>query len=440
MLVSLNSNSVIKLPAMTIDHREIHSILSEVFPGRKPLLIQRVLNGYNYTWNIPIAAGESWRELGKATPNEQSIIMDELKRYRMAIAEKIKLSDDILNALFTTPDLDRYLFFCVSGGKYKIAITGWGLQYKNASIDREKALVILKEGNVMSKCKVTIGFTHCGKLLPDVNFGLRLPSGTIKNFRTTSEGKLNLGELPIGSEFDVEVFDISQHYKLIVQPSKTTYFFDIAGLDDSENAGRRKNDAPKSNLTDPGKQGVRGGKKVKKAPKPFTPDPKKIIYDAERRSMIYSNYIFAIIDSIKSNANNPIDEFVGQVSRLYPMTQLINRDEFCDMVIFTVAESERERILRELPKRIPSVNFYADCHHGFYRNGCANGKYGCSELAFECCRGENRASTYYGFKKCEDCCYRFIFRFRASCISSSESGVRTIFGEWHRQCIAYRHI
>lgn len=388
MLVTLNANMLIKSPGLTMEVKEIYKALTEVFKGEEPLLVQRMINGNNYCWNIAVRPGESWRRLGEASASEAEAVAAVMDAYRRKVSAHFGLAEEQLEAIFTTPDDNNFIFFSVVNGKLRVAIAAWGFAYKSGFIAGDLKNISLKDGGIHKRKQVNIGFSDHGRLNAGVTFTLGLPSGLSKTFTTASDGLSRLGEFVVGMELSIALMTEGRRFDCVVSDEVSDYIFDISRADDGndmtndpEKARSEKN--PKTDLPDkepekprtpekprrsekpekpenPKRTKKKAGKPVKNAPKPFVPDPGDIVYDPGRKCKIYGNSIFAIIDKASSKSKNPMADFCRQFTRAYPVSQIASLDEFCNMVMIVVDAAERNKILSELSSKIKDVAFYAD--------------------------------------------------------------------------------
>lgn len=378
MLITLKAAILMPHPGLTMEPQEIYRAIAETLPGEPPMLVRWVLNGNTYCWNIPVAVGETWLQLGQASAIEAHAVADAIKEYRQRVGKALRLPDDLLDAIFSTPDDRAFIFFSHSTGMLRVAIAAWGLRYKDGvnAIDGGVPVWLI-DGNTRLRRTVKVGFTggDAGVAMPGVRFLLELPSGLVKEFVTPQSGLYDLGEFIAGTHICISVPGSSRHFGFDVLLEQEDYLFALPSEQRKEETppgnggGNDKKDTPvgdsrpnppvDGDRPEPPRR-KRPGRPVKNAPTPFTPDPGKEIYDPGRRHYIYSNCIFAIIDPAASKSEAPLADFCRQFSKLYPGASITTRDEFCNMVTMEVDPVCREAILRELPGRITGVAFYAD--------------------------------------------------------------------------------
>ena len=388
MLITLKAAILMPHPGLTMEPQEIYRAIAETFPSEPPMLVRWVLNGNTYCWNIPVAVGETWLPLGQASALEAQAVSDVIKEYRQRVGKALRLPDDLLDAIFSTPDDRAFIFFGHSTGMLRVAIAAWGLRYKDGvnAIDGGVPVWLIDDNRKVCR-KIRVGFTNDGasEAMPGVRFLLELPSGYVKEFVTPQSGLYDLGEFRVGAHIGMSVPDSGRHFDFDVLPEQEDYLFALSEQRKKEtppgNGSNDKKDAPTDDNRPKAPVGGDGpeprrkapGNPVRNAPTPFIPDPGKEIYDPGRRHYIYSNCIFAIIDPAASKARVPLADFCRQFSKFYPSETIKTRDEFCNMVTMEVAPERREAILRELPGKITDVAFYADAVSVFCEKATGNG-------------------------------------------------------------------
>lgn len=388
MLITLKAAILMPHPGLTMEPQEIYRAIAETFPSEPPMLVRWVLNGNTYCWNIPVAVGETWLQLGQASSLEAQAVADTIKEYRQRVGKALRLPDDLLDAIFSTPDDSAFIFFSHSIGRLRVAIAAWGLRYKDGvnAIDGGVPVWLIDDNRKVCR-KIRVGFTSDGtsEAMPGVRFLLELPSGYVKEFVTPQSGLYDLGEFRVGAHIGMSVPDSGRHFDFDVLPEQEDYLFALSEQRKKEtppgNGSNDKKDAPTDDNRPKAPVGGDGpeprrkapGNPVRNAPTPFIPDPGKEIYDPGRRHYIYSNCIFAIIDPAASKARVPLADFCRQFSKFYPSETIKTRDEFCNMVTMEVAPERREAILRELPGKITDVAFYADAVSVFCEKATGNG-------------------------------------------------------------------
>ena len=388
MLITLKAAILLPHPGLTMEPQEIYRAIAETFPSEPPMLVRWVLNGNTYCWNIPVAVGETWLPLGQASALEAQAVSDVIKEYRQRVGKALRLPDDLLDAIFSTPDDRAFIFFGHSTGMLRVAIAAWGLRYKDGvnAIDGGVPVWLIDDNRKVCR-KIRVSFTNDGasEAMPGVSFLLELPSGYVKEFVTPQSGLYDLGEFRVGAHIGMSVPDSGRHFDFDVLPEQEDYLFALSEQRKKEtppgNGSNDKKDAPTDDNRPKAPVGGDGpeprrkapGNPVRNAPTPFIPDPGKEIYDPGRRHYIYSNCIFAIIDPAASKARVPLADFCRQFSKFYPSETIKTRDEFCNMVTMEVAPERREAILRELPGKITDVAFYADAVSVFCEKATGNG-------------------------------------------------------------------
>lgn len=378
MLITLKTNILIKSSGFIMEAREVYKALVEMFPDEEPMLIQRVLNGNSYCWNIPVAVGEVWKQLGMASQAESKAVLEAIYNYRQKINKKFQFAEDVLDAIFSTPNDNTFVFFNLKNDKMRVAIAAWGFQYKSGNIEHDDASVRIYDGITKLRRSIKIGFKANEKLLPGIDFILEVQSGASKKFTTPQSGLCELGDFKVGLNLGIYVPCADFRCDFTIIQNLDIYVFDLSKVNKS-NSDTEESDSsvkkekssqedqpPKDNSEsskvtwNPTKPHKKTGNPVINAPLPFVPDPKKVVYDPVRKHKIYDGCIFVIIDLAKSQSKDPVHDFCNQFLSLYPASKIISCDSFCNMITIALESLEQNRILDELHYRIRNVEFYAD--------------------------------------------------------------------------------
>jgi len=187
------------------------------------ILAKRSINGNNFQWTVPVAPGETWRKLGDASALEQNAIMNHVCAYKRKAAQVLGVDQEIIDAIFSTPNDSECIYFCTSDGKLRVFIVGW--DFVKSSAGRSRG--VLTEDTKKQKQEVVIRFVKDGKPTPDFPFVLSLPTGFSRSYKMPGNGMFRLGMIEIGLSIEIDINNGQMADSFTVNKGQTIYEFDL---------------------------------------------------------------------------------------------------------------------------------------------------------------------------------------------------------------------
>jgi len=182
--------------------------------GENQLLAERV-PGYGYLqWELP---GNGWKKLTDCDPLMAAEVRKELASKKDIIRKGLGNDNDLAEKILSVPE-ESYIFYKPSeSGKLLIRLTAWGYKYPEIVEGNNVEMVLPKEEY---KENVILNFNYAGKPIGNKNF-------LLNGFEriTDTYGHYEVGALPLGYQFDVEINGIKQH--VIVQKEKGNITIDL---------------------------------------------------------------------------------------------------------------------------------------------------------------------------------------------------------------------
>ncbi len=162
--------------------------------------------GHGYLqWELP---DDGWRSLTDADPLLEQEIRAEYRRRQQLVLNRFGDNQDMALKVLAVPD-DSYVYYKIDAqNRIDIKLTAWGYLYPERI---ETDPIVADNGPVVVKEQVSIRFVYADKPMPKKDFVLNriLPK------QTNADGVYEIGELPVGYQFDVEVDGRHRHITVL---------------------------------------------------------------------------------------------------------------------------------------------------------------------------------------------------------------------------------
>ena len=188
-----------------VAYEEVYDQLKQILSSDGEMIFAERTSGYGFLqWELP---GEGWFPLDKADPIQGIEVKKELERRKQHV--KAKTGDSPLTAqILTYPD-DSYVFYKMTlAGQLLILLTAWGYRHPER-IDGGSA-----SGHFtppQSKEPVTVQFTYGGRPMAEKPFILIGKEMERLEKKTDVNGVYQIGDLPLGYQFDLEINGKKHH-------------------------------------------------------------------------------------------------------------------------------------------------------------------------------------------------------------------------------------
>ena len=196
------------------DYSRVYATLvKSLGPLGAELFTERVPGHEYLQWELP---GEGWTSLGEADPLMAAEVREQLVQRKQEVADRFASNRLMAQRVLSVPD-DSFVYYRPKpDGGIEIRLTAWGYRYP----ERIMGMDLGTARNIEQKETVTICCIYDGK--PAAEEEIRL-NGFAK--KTNAEGVYEIGELPVGYQFDIEGRDKNLH--VVVTPGQGTITFDL---------------------------------------------------------------------------------------------------------------------------------------------------------------------------------------------------------------------
>lgn len=183
------------------DYDRVYTTLKkQLGQGPENLFTERTPGHEYLQWELP---GDDWIALSASDPLMSQEVKKELLHRQQNISEKFGNNQVMAQKVLSVPD-DNYVYYKHDDtGRLIIRLTVWGYRYPER-VGGGDATTDLKQKEKTEH--ISISLIYDGKLLSGKS--LRL-NGFLRT--TDINGRLDVGDLPIGYQFDIEVDKQQQH-------------------------------------------------------------------------------------------------------------------------------------------------------------------------------------------------------------------------------------
>lgn len=184
------------------DYDKVFVVLRKQFGESNEQLFTERIPGHEYLqWELP---GDGWIALSKGDPLMELEVRKELLHRRQHIFAQFGNNQEMAQKVLSVPSDDYIYYKPDNAGRLLIRLTAWGYRYPERVQGGSAGGVVEPE---VPKEHVTISLTYGGEPLADKQ--LRL-NGFLR--ASDKNGILEVGDLPVGYQFDVEVNSRKQHF------------------------------------------------------------------------------------------------------------------------------------------------------------------------------------------------------------------------------------
>lgn len=184
------------------DYEKYYATLKKQLVAEDEQLFTERIPGHEYLqWELP---GDGWKSLGEADPLLDQEIRAEYIRRQQLVCSKFGSNQEMALKLLAVPD-DNYVYYKIDdSGKIQIKLTAWGYRYpERIAVDPSPGPTSHKE----EKELVLIRMVYADKPMTGKSFTIN----KILIRKTNEEGVYEIGELPVGYQFDLDVDNTHRH-------------------------------------------------------------------------------------------------------------------------------------------------------------------------------------------------------------------------------------
>lgn len=183
------------------DYDRVYTALKKQFEQDSDNLFTERTPGHEYLqWELP---GDGWVALSTSDPLMSQEVKKELLHRKQNICEKFGNNQEMAQKVLSVPDYSYVYYKHDDAGRLIIRLTAWGYRYPER-VGGGDATTDVKPKDQTEH--VSISLIYDGEPLPGKS--LRL-NGFLR--MTDANGLLDVGDLPIGYQFDIEVEKRQQH-------------------------------------------------------------------------------------------------------------------------------------------------------------------------------------------------------------------------------------
>ncbi len=183
------------------DYGKVYTALKKQFGDGEEQLFTERTPGHDYLqWELP---GEGWTALSNSDPLMSQEVRKELQNRCQAISRKFGNNQATAQRILSVPD-DSYIYYKADeSGRLIIRLTAWGYRYPERVGGGDTSGTIAR---TEATEHTVIKLIYDGNPMPQKEFKL---NGYKR--KTDDSGILEVGDLPVGYQFDMEVDGQKQH-------------------------------------------------------------------------------------------------------------------------------------------------------------------------------------------------------------------------------------
>lgn len=168
--------------------------------GEEQIFTERTPGHEYLQWNLP---GDGWKALSECDPLMEDLVRKELYRRSQLIISKFGANQLMAQKVLSYPD-DSYVFYKADdSGQVVIKLTAWGYRYPERIGEGPATGFAIPTAK---KEPVVIKLMYDGAPMPEKDLKL---NGFLRT--TDRNGILEVGNLPVGYQFDVEADKVREH-------------------------------------------------------------------------------------------------------------------------------------------------------------------------------------------------------------------------------------
>lgn len=183
-------------------------------PLGENLFTERIPGHEYLQWELP---GDDWRSLAGSDPLMEQEVRAELKRRCQEVSERFAGNQEMAQRVLSVPD-DSFVYYRPNAsGELEIRLTAWGYRYP----ERIQGAEVIGVNKPRGMSEPVVVKVVCNDA-PVAGQAVML-----NGFRRTTDeaGVYNVGALPVGYKFDLQVEDKLQH--VTVLPGQGTIIVDL---------------------------------------------------------------------------------------------------------------------------------------------------------------------------------------------------------------------
>ncbi|MCH5328698.1 MAG: hypothetical protein J1E02_06730 [Coprobacter sp.] len=187
------------------DYSRVYATLKKQFgEGEEQLFTERTPGHEYLQWELP---GDGWKPLSESDPLMSQEVRRELRRRQEAVSLRFGNNQEMAERVLSVPD-DSFIYYKPDdSGRLLIRLTAWGYRYPER---------INSQGMVGRPCPqtevehVSLHIVYNGKSVPGQAFHINGFSRI-----ADTEGRYDIGDLPVGYQFDIDIDDHHQHITVL---------------------------------------------------------------------------------------------------------------------------------------------------------------------------------------------------------------------------------
>lgn len=182
------------------DYERVYAALKKQLAPEEGVLFSGRTPGFEYLqWELP---GEGWESLAEADPLVAIAVRNRYNSLCDNIRNRFATNKSLVDRILTLPD-ESYIYYRNTAGGFEVRLTAWGYKYP------ERILASDTSGEVdPEKTSEKIRIIIRAGIKPKANCVFSL-NGMPR--QTDADGTFEVGELPVGYQFDVEVDGTRRH-------------------------------------------------------------------------------------------------------------------------------------------------------------------------------------------------------------------------------------
>lgn len=184
------------------DYDRVYTVLKKQLDPACGNLFSERIPGHEYLqWVLP---GDGWASLADGDPIMSGMVRSELHNRQQIIMTKFGANTAMAQKVLTVPD-DSFIYYKSNAdGHLDIRLTAWGYRYPERINGGDTTSIITPKVPTEPVC---VQLIYDGQPMPGKP--LRI-NGYLR--ATDKDGRLEIGDLPLGYQFDIDVDDTSMHH------------------------------------------------------------------------------------------------------------------------------------------------------------------------------------------------------------------------------------
>ncbi len=200
---------------------KVYDAIVKILPAEEVIFAKRSAGfGDIIQWSLPTDA--QWQPLTLADSLDRQAVIDAFMRHKAAGEAKLGRNKKLIEAIYSVPSEAHVYYAIAPDNSYRVMLTGWGYTYPYQA---PETLLSHLSGEDMRE--VNVKFIESGNAVAGLRFEIMRAAGRSVSHTTDAEGAFHLGQLPVGTQLQINVPSAGRNFTLAVTADRSIYTFDI---------------------------------------------------------------------------------------------------------------------------------------------------------------------------------------------------------------------